>query len=343
VRRRSSLAQITDMIWGSKSSDKASTNNYQNASQGTVKLYLNAFNIERINEWGGCFFTHVSVPNPLRCFCFQTSESWRRRLSTGGPPPAIREGGEEVHRSIIEQQAATHSSPRSFLLSDAFQRFKLPLKKNKKKLKGAIYSLFSRTGGGGGSSSRSRTSMSGSGRRESLVDMAFGNLPWIRRQSSTTSGPTATTAASSSSITSGLGDLRKRRDSAAAAFPKKTVTQTHARSFISLSLHCCQIEFGSIDVNESLRNSVVCCCCCCSVCWRFVVQCVSCRVCHMIRGDGIRAWAHQRPAVPVLLAVVAAAVQSVSTSPSFSSCRDVMNATALYRPLQASVAPIAQR
>ena len=84
-----------------------------------------------------------------------------------------------------------------------------------------------------------------------------------------------------------------------------------------------------------------------------VVPCVGallfnvCRVvsvCHMIRGDGIRAWAHQRPAVPVLLAAAAAAaVQSVSTSPSFSSCRDVMNATALYRPLPASVAPTARR
>ena len=73
------------------------------------------------------------------------------------------------------------------------------------------------------------------------------------------------------------------RSSQKARFCRRRIPQengnTDTRSIISLSLHC-WIEFGSIDVNESLRISVVCCCCCCcSVCWRFVVQCVSCCVC----------------------------------------------------------------
>ncbi len=60
-------------------------------------------------------------------------------------------------------------------------------------------------------------------RRESLVDMALGNLPWIRRQSTTTGAP-ATTNSSSTTTAEGVGEkLRKRRESMTAAFPKKSV------------------------------------------------------------------------------------------------------------------------
>lgn len=67
------------------------------------------------------------------------------------------------------------------------------------------------TGGGVGSSSRQASRVGG--RRESLVDMAFGSLPWIRRQSSTTG--------TGMNDPSGEDKLRKRRESLAA--PKKSV------------------------------------------------------------------------------------------------------------------------
>jgi hypothetical protein len=52
--------------------------------------------------------------------------------------------------------------------------------------------------------------------------MAFGNLPWIRRQSSTTSGPSSSSAAAHSTSIDG-DKLRKRRESMTAAFPKRSV------------------------------------------------------------------------------------------------------------------------
>jgi hypothetical protein len=77
--------------------------------------------------------------------------------------------------------------------------------------------------GGIGSGNNSRSNRAATGRRESLVDMAFGNLPWIRRQSSTTSGPSSSSAAAHSTSTDG-DKLRKRRESMTAAFPKRSVT-----------------------------------------------------------------------------------------------------------------------
>ncbi|KAI9559117.1 hypothetical protein GHT06_015906 [Daphnia sinensis] len=81
-------------------------------------------------------------------------------------------------------------------------------------------SVASSSQGGPGTGNNASRSRAATGRRESLVDMAFGNLPWIRRQSSTTSGPTSNVAAYSAGID---GDkLRKRRESMTAAFPKRS-------------------------------------------------------------------------------------------------------------------------
>ena len=83
--------------------------------------------------------------------------------------------------------------------------------------------LFLFLTGGIGSGNNSRSNRAATGRRESLVDMAFGNLPWIRRQSSTTSGPSSSSAAAHSTSIDG-DKLRKRRESMTAAFPKRSVT-----------------------------------------------------------------------------------------------------------------------
>lgn len=81
-------------------------------------------------------------------------------------------------------------------------------------------SVASSSQGGPGTGNNTSRSRAATGRRESLVDMAFGNLPWIRRQSSTTSGPTSNVATYSAGID---GDkLRKRRESMTAAFPKRS-------------------------------------------------------------------------------------------------------------------------
>jgi hypothetical protein len=60
--------------------------------------------------------------------------------------------------------------------------------------------------------------------------MAFGNLPWIRRQSSTTSGPSSSSAAAHSTSIDG-DKLRKRRESMTAAFPKRSVLFSFSFSF----------------------------------------------------------------------------------------------------------------
>ncbi|KZS14586.1 Rap1 GTPase-activating protein [Daphnia magna] len=87
-------------------------------------------------------------------------------------------------------------------------------------------SVASSSQGGPGTGNNTSRSRAATGRRESLVDMAFGNLPWIRRQSSTTSGPTSNVATYSAGID---GDkLRKRRESMTAAFPKRSHHPQHS-------------------------------------------------------------------------------------------------------------------
>ena len=283
VRRRSSLAQITDMIWGTKSADKAAAaaaaaNNCQNASssssQGTKR---HRFSI--VNGW-----SHPPLNN----------------RALGQKPFTAAAAQRRQRRRLLKFYFFI------FLFTFFFCSFHVP------------------PAGGGG---RSRMSISGSGRRESLVDMAFGNLPWIRRQSSTTSGPTASSASASSA---------KRRDSAAAAFPKKSVIFCFLFFFFVFFFFFCFLFFPPTTPSHLFLSPLLFFFFFFFVFFFFFWFLFSILILWVrdlkikkIRGDWIRAW------VPVL------AVQLVSTSPS-SSCH-VVNATALYRLLQASVVLTARR
>ena len=110
---------------------------------------------------------------------------------------------------------------------------------------------------GGISSNSSPRSRAPTGRRESLVDMAFGNLPWIRRQSSTTSGPSSSAAANS--IAAEGDKLRKRRESMTAAFPKRSVKRKKKKMLVCVltnSRSQCIIRFWEKERKKTATVSI---------------------------------------------------------------------------------------